>query len=72
MNQWTFNGVWRVRVTNVAFHPSGDVTNGWDVTMQWANGTEYAGITPTDTRKQDMVLAFDHFRCSGIQSQPPR
>lgn len=58
LNQWMFNGVWRVRVTKVAFHPAGDVTNGWDVTMQWNNGTSIAGLTPTDTRKQDMVLAL--------------
>ena len=58
MNQWMFNGVWRVRVTNVAFHPAGDGANGWDVTMQWNNGTHVAGISPTDTRKQDMVLAL--------------
>lgn len=58
MNQWMFNGVWRVRVTNVAFHPAGDAVNGWDVTMQWANGTGYAGISPMDTVKQDLVLAL--------------
>ncbi len=58
MNQWMFNGVWRVRVTNVAFHPAGDAVNGWDVTMQWANGTSYAGISPVDTMKQDLVLAM--------------
>lgn len=58
MNQWMFNGVWRVRVTQVAFHPAGDDPNGWDVTMQWNNGTSIAGLSPTDTRKQDMVLAL--------------
>jgi len=58
VNQWMFNGVWRVRVTNVAFHPAGDAVNGWDVTMQWANGTSYAGISPVDTMKQDFVLAL--------------
>lgn len=58
MNQWMFNGVWRVRVTNVAFHPAGDRPNGWDVAMQWANGTSMAGISPVDTMKQDLVLAL--------------
>lgn len=57
MNQWMFNGVWRVRVTNVAPIPAGDV-QGWNVTMQWANGTSFAGISPTDTVKQDLVLAL--------------
>ncbi len=54
MNQWMFNGVWRMRVTSVAPH-QGDVP-GWDVGMQWANGTSYAGISPMDTMKQDLVL----------------
>ena len=58
MNQWMFDGVWRVRVTNVAFHPAGDAVNGWDVSMQWANGTSYSGISPTDTLKQSLVLAL--------------
>lgn len=58
MNQWMFNGVWRLRVTNVAFHPAGDAVNGWDVTMQWANGTSMAGIAPVDTMKQDLVLGL--------------
>jgi hypothetical protein len=58
MNEWLFNGVWRVRVTNVAFHPATDGANGWDVTMQWANGTNYSGISPGDTLKQTLVLAL--------------
>lgn len=58
LNQWMFNGVWRVRVTNVAFQPAGDHPNAWNVTMQWANGTSYAGISPVDTMKQDFVLAL--------------
>lgn len=58
MNQWMFNGMWRVRVTNVAFHPAGDAVPGWDVTMQWGNGTSVAGISPTDTMVQDMVLGL--------------
>lgn len=58
MNQWMFNGVWRVRVTNVAFRPPGDKANAWLVTMQWGNGTSYAGIAPGDTLKQTLVLAL--------------
>ena len=60
MNQWMFNGVWRVRVTKVAFHPAADVANGWDVTMQWNNGTSYAGVTPGDSMMQDLVLALSN------------
>jgi hypothetical protein len=58
MNQWMFNGVWRMRVTNVAFQPAGDHPNAWNVTMQWNNGTSYAGVAPMDTGKQDLVLAL--------------
>jgi hypothetical protein len=59
MNQWLFNGMWRVRVTKVAFHAKDDQRpNGWDVTMQWRNGTPIAGLYPTQTNMQDMVLAF--------------
>lgn len=61
MNQWLFNGVWRVRVTNVAFQPKGDLPNAWAVTMQWGNGTNYGNITPAvDTLAQDMVLALQN------------
>lgn len=63
LNQWMFNGVWRVRVTNVAWHPAsaGDPdVNAWLATMQWGNGTSYAGITPTDTMAQDMVLQLQN------------
>lgn len=58
-NQWLFNGMWRVRVTKVAFRPAADgYPNGWDVTMQWANGTSFADLQPSMTNKQDLVLAL--------------
>jgi hypothetical protein len=57
LNQWMFNGVWRMRVTNVAFRqPSTLTPNAWDVTMQWGNGTTQAPLTPMDSFKQPMVL----------------
>lgn len=58
MNQWMFNGVWRVRVTKVAFRPTtvAPNVNGWDVTMQWGNGTSQAPLAPSDTQKKPMVL----------------
>ncbi len=59
MNQWMFDGMWRVRVTKVAFVPvAGDTINAWDVTMQWANGTSIAGLSPNDSLKQDLVIAL--------------
>jgi hypothetical protein len=58
VNQWMFNGVWRVRVTNVAFHPQDDGPVSWNVTMQWGNGTNITPLAPTDTLKKAMVLAL--------------
>jgi hypothetical protein len=59
MNQWMFNGVWRVRVTSVVWQPKdADHINAWLVTTQWGNGTTFAGITPVDTYIQDPVLAL--------------
>lgn len=59
VNQWLFNGMWRVRVTKVDFRPAADgYPNAWDVTMQWANGTTLADLQPASTGKQDLVLAF--------------
>lgn len=62
LNQWMFNGVWRMRVTNVAFRPTtvAPNVNGWDVTMQWGNGTSQAGLTPADSMKQPMVLQLSN------------
>jgi hypothetical protein len=60
LNQWMFNGVWRVRVTKVAWRPA-TVPPGlaaWDVTMQWGNGTDQQALKPTDTQKNHMVLAL--------------
>jgi hypothetical protein len=58
-NQWLFNGMWRVRVTKVAFRPAADgYPNGWDVTMQWANGTSFPDLQPSMTNKQGLVLAL--------------
>lgn len=56
MNQWMFNGVWRMRVTNVAFHPADGGPLSWGVTMQWANGTNISPLSPIDTLKKAMVL----------------
>ncbi len=59
MNKWMFDGMWRVRVTKVAFVPAtSSDPNAWDVTMQWANGTSIAGLSPNDSLKQDLVLAL--------------
>jgi len=40
LNQWMFNGIWRVRVTAFAPHVVDGKQTGWDVTEQWRNGTD--------------------------------
>jgi hypothetical protein len=63
LNQWMFNGTWRVRVTNVAFHPASagnPDADAWAVAMQWANGTSNAGVSPVDTNAQDIVLGLQN------------
>lgn len=60
MNQWMFNGIWRMRVTDVEWHPADGTPaiNGWDVTMEWVNGTNGSTLTPVDTAIKDQVLAL--------------
>ena len=58
VNQWMFNGMWRMRVTNVAFQPAGDSPSVWNVSMQWANGTSMSPLAPSDTLKKALVLAL--------------
>jgi hypothetical protein len=42
MNKWMFDGT----------------LNAWEVTMQWGNGTAIANLKPTDSLKQDLVIAL--------------
>jgi len=50
MNQWLFNGVWRVKVTNVEPYMSGNQQVGWQVTEVWRNGTSEE-LSPGDCSK---------------------
>ena len=59
MNKWMFDGVWRLRVTKVAYAAATvSEPNSWDVTMQWGNGTTNGGLRPTDSFKKDLVIAL--------------
>lgn len=49
MNQWLFNGIWRVQATKVEPMMDGAQQVGWQVTEVWRNGTSSAGIAPGDT-----------------------
>ena len=57
MNQWMFNGVWRVQATKVEPFMDGSQQAGWQVTEVWRNGTSQ-NIAPGDswTKPQQLQL----------------
>jgi hypothetical protein len=58
MNQWLFNGVWRVRATKVEPFMDGSQQVGWQVTESWRNGTTQE-IAPGDSLLKDQVLELE-------------
>jgi hypothetical protein len=58
MDQWLFNGVWRVRATKVEPFMDGTQQVGWQVTESWRNGTTQE-IAPSDSMLKDQVLQLD-------------
>ena len=59
MDQWLFNGVWRVRVTDVEPYSNGGPQIGWQVTEVWRNGTTQE-VAPNDSVMTDEVLELGH------------
>jgi len=59
MNQWVFNGVWRVQVSKVEPYMDGGQQVGWQVTQVWHNGTS-AEIAPGDSFPKDQVLTLSN------------
>lgn len=60
LQQWMFNGVWRVRVTAMSVHVgSGGVQDGWVVSEEWRNGTDRALSPGPDTfsKAQQITLS---------------
>jgi hypothetical protein len=55
MDQWLFNGVWRVKVTDVEPYMSGSQQVGWQVTEVWRNGTS-GETSPGDALLKDQSL----------------
>lgn len=55
MDQWLFNGVWRVKVTKVDPQMDGATQVGWQVTEVWRNGTS-RDANPGDTLELPQVL----------------
>lgn len=59
MNQWLFNGVWRVQVTKVEPFMNGGQQAGWQVTEVWRNGTTQE-LAPGDSLLQDQRLELSN------------
>jgi hypothetical protein len=55
MDQWLFNGVWRVQVRKVDPQMDGATQVGWQVTEVWRNGTSRE-VSPGDTLELPQVL----------------
>jgi hypothetical protein len=47
-NQWLFNGVWRVKISDVQPHMNGTTQDGWQVIEVWRNGT-FQELSPTNS-----------------------
>ena len=59
MNQWLFNGVWRVQVTKVEPYVNGGPPSGWQVTEVWRNGTSQE-LAPGDSFLKDQKLTLNN------------
>jgi len=70
MNQWLFNGVWRVRVTAVEPYSKGGPQIGWQVTEVWRNGT-FQELSPTNSsfKAQRLELANGAVDADGLSVQ---
>ena len=55
MDQWLFNGVWRVQVTKVEPFMDGGRQTGWQVSEVWRNGSTQE-LSPNDSLLKDQVL----------------
>jgi hypothetical protein len=79
VNQWMFNGVWRVRVTGFGAHtdPISNTQTGWEATEQWRNGTDRTLTPSADSfplsqqivlQNGDKIAAWDS-TASGLSQQ---
>jgi hypothetical protein len=58
LNQWMFNGIWRVHATAFAPHMVDGKQTGWDVTEQWRNGTDQTLAPSSGTFSLSQQLEF--------------
>src|ERR1700682_4367537 len=59
MNQWLFNGVWRVEVTKVEPYMNAGQQTGWQVTEVWRNGSTQE-LSPFDSVLKDETLELSN------------
>jgi hypothetical protein len=57
LNEWIFNGIWRVRATNPT--PITGDRNGLSVRFEFRNGTQANGIAPSGTGWGGVQVALD-------------
>jgi hypothetical protein len=57
LNEWLFNGIWRIRVTDPQFM-TGD-RNGMTFRFEFRNGTKESGFAPSGTGWGGLQLALD-------------
>src|SRR5579864_460471 len=67
MNQWLFNGVWRVKVTDVEPVMNGGQQQGWQVTEVWRNGTSRE-LSPADSMLKDQTLELGNGSITASQT----
>ena len=67
MNQWLFNGVWRVKVTDVEPVMNGSQQQGWQVTEVWRNGTSRE-LSPADSVLKDQTLELGNGAITASQT----
>jgi hypothetical protein len=58
LNEWLFNGIWRIRATNP--QPIAGDRNGWSVRLEVRNGTTFNGIAPSGTGWGGVQIALDN------------
>ena len=72
MNQWLFNGVWRVRITKVEPIMDGAHQTGWLVTETWRNGTSRelapadSALKPEELRLANITIEAEGHRQEGL------
>jgi len=59
-NQWLFNGVWRVKVTDVQPYMNNGQQQGWQVSEVWRNGTSQELAPSNDSMLQDQTLELEN------------